>query len=264
MVVFFDMQQDEVTNYSNFHLSLELSANELHLLLTDKQTNSTTARQTIHLTSNLTDAFNKSEIVSIANPNSVSCAIVNDLFSLIPRAIFSESELPTFLDFNVGLKEDTAPYFTEIENKELIVGFGISKENLQIITKQFPQVQFMHQATVLIQSLSNGLHVNFNDSSSFQITEIKENKLVFYNQYQFESPEEGMYYLGLVAEKLGLDLQKERISISGNVKKEGDILSFWRQFLPEENTIFNEIETSQANVLSTHQYYTLHKQFQCV
>ncbi len=264
MVVFYDMQQDEVINYPNFHLSIELSANQLLLLLIDKQTNSTTARETIHITSGLVDAFKKSEIVTLANPNSVSCSIANELFTLIPRAIFSEDELSTFLNFNVNLENDITLLYTELTNKELVVGFGISKDAYLKITKQFPQVQFIHQAAVLIKSLPNGLHVNFNDSTSLQIVQLKENKLVFYNQYQFESPEESMYYLGLVAEKLGLNLQKERISISGNVKNNGEILFFWKQFLPEENTIFNEIETSQANVLSTHQYYTLHKQFQCV
>jgi len=258
------MQQDEVINYPSFHLSIELSENQLHLLLIDKQTNRTTARETIHLTSGLNEAFKKSEIVTVASPNSVSCSIANELFTLIPKAIFNESDLLTYLNFNIDLNKESIPHFNELTNKELIVGYGILRDSYEKITKQFPQVQFLHQATVLIKSLPSGLHVNFSDSASLQIINIQDNKLVFYNQYQFEIPEESMYYLGLAAEKLNLDLQNERISVSGNVKKNGDILSFWKQFLPEENTIFNEIETSQANVLSTHQFYTLHKQFQCV
>ena len=90
------------------------------------------------------------------------------------------------------------------------------------------------------------------------------NALVFYNRYTFDNEEESLYYLSLVAQKLTLNLAETKIGISGYVDKKGETLSFWNQFIPEENTIFNEIEATQLNALSTHRHFALHKQFACV
>ena len=97
-----------------------------------------------------------------------------------------------------------------------------------------------------------------------EITAIENKKLIFFNRFIAENTDETLYYLSLVAEKLKLDIQKIKIGLSGMIGPKDEKYLFWSQFIPKENLNFNEIETSQLNAISTHRFFTLHKQIQCV
>ena len=101
MVVFYHMTENEVKNYGNFHLSIEINAQFIHFLLIDKSNKKGVAIETIPLDKkDLSTAFNESEIVQKSALDTVSCVFQNSAFTLVPNSIFQENKSLTYLEFN--------------------------------------------------------------------------------------------------------------------------------------------------------------------
>lgn len=265
MVVFYNMTENEVKNYNDFHLSIEVSSEKISFLLIDKATAKPIALENFSLSGALSETLNKSEILKKSSPSSVSCSVVNSLFTLMPSSIFSEEKIDTYLSFCTPKSENEVMALADNHQKRKIVScYFLDKNIRESILQVFPYASFKHTTTILCDSLPDGFHINFSEESSYEIISIVNNQLVFCNRFHFENHEESLYYITLVAEKLKIAIKETKISLSGIVNKNGDMLSFWKQFIPKENITFNEIETSQLNAVSRHQYFTLHKQFSCV
>ena len=265
MVVFYDIPQDEVKSYLNFHLSIELTSNSVSLLLVDKKNQKPVAIENISLKDISLDlALNKSEIVSETTPNSVSCGIVNSIFTLVPVPLFSDNNKEEYLSFSSESSSDYTVLADKHLKNEVITCFGIENKIQKTVLSFFPLATFKHNSSVLSDSLSSGFHVNFVGTNEFEAIIIKDKKLLFYNYYSCDGNEEIMYYLTLIAEKHSINLTETSMKFSGVVEKKGETISYISQFIPSENLTFNEIETSQLNAVSTHRYFTLHKQFSCV
>ena len=265
MVVFYNMTENEVKNFSNFHLSIEILEDKLAFLLVNKTNGKPIAIE--HLdrqNSSLKEVFDRSEIISKSSPESVSCAIVNSYFSLIPNAIFSESKVLFYLSSCVELPKNYTATEDKHTKRDIVSCYGISTELKKELLSVFPSAQFKHISSILCDSLQDGFHVNFSTENHFEVIVIQNKELHFFNRFTIENKDESFYYLTLIAEKLSLKLAKTRISVSGIVDKNGAILSFWNQFLPKENLTFNEVEITQLNAISTHNHFTLHKQYSCV
>ena len=93
MVVFYHMTENEVKNYDNFHLSIELNSQFIHFLLIDKSNKKPIAIESFSLENKeLNVIFNESEIIQKTAQATVSCAIQNSFFTLVPNSIFQENE----------------------------------------------------------------------------------------------------------------------------------------------------------------------------
>ena len=265
MVVFYHMTENEVKNYDNFHLSIEINSEFIHLLLIDKSNKKGVAMESISLEKEkLKSILDKSEIIQKSSQESVSCVIQNSIFTLVPNSIFQEEESSSFLEFNQKEIESFDITYDKLIKQEIANCFGINKEQKEVLSSLFPNIQFKHLGSILIDSLPEGVHVNFSQDKEFEVTVIENKKLVFFNRFIAENTDETLYYLSLVAEKLKLDIQKIKLSLSGMIGPKDEKYLFWSQFIPKENLNFNEIETNQLNAISTHRFFTLHKQIQCV
>lgn len=265
MVVFYHMTEDEVKNYDNFHLSIEINSHFIHFLLVDKSTTNAVAIESIPLDKNtLSSALKSSEILAKAKQESISCVIQNSNFTLVPNAIFQESKKNSYLQFNQANLDSFTITFDKLVKQEISNCYGIDKTIKKTLSSLFPNIQYKHLGSVLIDSLQDGFHINFSADQEFEIIVIEDKKLVFFNRFVAENTDETLYYLSLVAEKLKLDIQKIKLNLSGMINSKSEKFLFWSQFIPKENLNFNEIETSQLNAISTHRFFSLHKQIQCV
>jgi hypothetical protein len=259
------MTENEVKNYANFHLSIEINSQFIHLLLIDKSNKKAVAMESISLgEKELSSVFNESDIIQKSTQDTVSCTIQNSAFTLIPNSIFQENESSTYLDFNQSSIDSFEVTNNKLVKQEITNCFGIDKASKEILSGLFPNIKYLHIGSVLIDSLSDGFHVNFSSEKEFEVIVIENKKLLFFNCFIAENTDETLYYLSLVAEKLKFDIQKIKIGLSGMIGPKDENFLFWSQFIPKENLNFNEIETSQLNAISTHRFFTLHKQIQCV
>ncbi len=265
MVVFYNMTESEVKSYTNFHLSIEVLKTTISLLLIDKSNSKPVAIEHLVLKDDkVKKTLSSSEIIDKTNPDTISCSIINSYFTLVPKSIFSEESIQSYLSTAVTIPDDFEVTKDTLSKREIVCCFAMDTKVKNTVLSVFPNAQFNHISSILCDSVSNGFHINFSTKQNFEVTVIKDNKLLFFNRFEFENKDESFYFLTLIAEKLNLNLAETKISLSGIVNKNGDMLSFWSQFLPKENLTFNEVETTQLNAISTHQYFTLHKQYPCV
>jgi len=265
MVVFYNMTENEVKSYPNFHLSIEIYPQRVSLLLVNKKNAKPEAIE--HLSGNsqdFTQLISQSKITSIATPNSVSATLINSLFSLVPRALYQEEHKETYLSQVVSLSTEHKVKSDSFLTQDIVTCYGINTElETQLLTK-FPTVQIKHISSILCDLLLDGVAVNFSSPNSYEIVVKQDKKLLFFNRFEFENKDESMYYLGLVMDELGIAIRTTKFQLSGEISKEGETLSFWNQFIPQENITFNDIEASQLNAIARHQFFTLHKQHSCV
>jgi len=89
MVVFYHMTENEVKNYGNFHLSIEINAQFINFLLIDKSNKRAVATESIYLDNNtLSTAIKESEIIRKSAQNTVSCVFQNSIFSKQNKKLF--------------------------------------------------------------------------------------------------------------------------------------------------------------------------------
>ncbi|MEN8928621.1 MAG: DUF3822 family protein [Flavobacteriales bacterium] len=260
------MTENEVKNYANFHLSIELNSTEIHFLLVDKSTKKAVAIESLSLDEKkINKSFlQESEILTKSSPDSVSCVIQNSLLALVPNSMFQEGESQTYLGFNSNSLESIETKSDKLIKHEITSCYGLDKETQILFSSVFPSIQFKHISSILVDSLSDGFHINFSAKNEFEITVIENKKLLFFNRFIAENTDETLYYVSLVAEKLKLNIQRVNLNLSGMISPKDETFLFFSQFIPSENLNFNEIEASQLNAISTHRFFTLHKQIQCV
>ena len=265
MVVFYNMSENEVKSYPDFHLSIEIYLNRVSLLLVNKQNSKPEAIE--HLARDNQDfgeLIEQSSIVSLASPSTISATLINSVFSLVPKALFQEENTELYLAQVADISQNHLVKSDTFITQNIITCFVIdSGIHAQLISK-FPTVQLKHISSVLCDSISDGVAINFSSPNSYEIAIKQEKKLTYFNRFEFENKDESLYYLGLAMEKHGLDMAQTKFQLSGEIFKDGETLSFWNQFIPQENITFNAIAASQLNAIARHQFFTLHKQHSCV
>lgn len=265
MVVFYNMTENEVKSYTNFHLSIELNGNEINLLLVDNENSKPEAIEHLDLNSNTPkELIESSDILSLASPRTVSCVVINSEFTLVPKALYSSSNKEDYLNQVIDLNPEQIVKEDLFLNEETVACFAMNKElNSQLLTL-FPTLKTKHISSIICDTVTDGIHINFSSELSYEIAIKKEKKLLYFNRFSFENQDESLYYLSLIAEKHNLNLSTDKLYLTGKIFAESETLSFWKQFIPEENITFNDIEASQMNAVSRHQFFTLYKQHSCV
>lgn len=265
MAVFYNMTESEVELYTNFHLSIEVSDARISLLLLNKENSRPEAIEHLKREKlSFEEALEKSEILAKASPNTVSCALANSYFTLIPKALYATENKELYLSQVITLSASLTVREDYFMDEETVCCFAFLQNEYAHLVSKFPTIQFKHISSVVCDTQSEGISVNFSSANSYEISLKKDKKLLYFNRFEFENNEESLYYLSLFAEKQKLSLTTETLHVSGEVFADGDILSFWKQFIPQENITFSTIEASQLNAVSRHQFFTLHKQHSCV
>lgn len=173
------------------------------------------------LEKNEIDKINFSEIVVIHR---------NNLFSLVPKALFDEKEVANYLKFNAKILANDLIAYDELEGYDMVNVYVPFVNINNYIYDLFGEFEFKHNGTVLIQTLlnsqSNGTdpvcYVNVLESQ-MDITIIAHKKLLLYNSFNFVTPEDFIYYLLFTLEQLKLDTETIKLKLFGAVE-EGDTL----------------------------------------
>ncbi|GLU45452.1 hypothetical protein Musp01_30760 [Muricauda sp. NBRC 101325] len=152
----------------------------------------------------------------------------NNMFSLVPKPLFNEEELPNYLKFNAKIMANDLIAYDEIPNQEL-VNVYIPYTNINnYIFELFGEFEFKHSGTVLISTLLNQNRMGTEPVCYVQVSDkememmvIADKKLLFYNQFEFKTKEDFLYYLLFSMEQLNVDLEKVQLKLFGAVS-EGD------------------------------------------
>jgi len=152
----------------------------------------------------------------------------NNMFSLVPKTLFNKEELPNYLKFNAKIMANDLIAYDEIPNQD-IVNVYIPYTNINnYIFELFGEFEFKHSGTVLIQSLMSQNRPTAEPVCYVQVSErememmvVSEKQLIFYNQFEYATKEDFLYYLLFSLEQTQMSTEKIQLKLFGAIE-EGD------------------------------------------
>ena len=81
--------------------------------------------------------------------------------------------------------------------------------------------------------------------SLFDIVVLKDSKILFYNNFEYQTKEDFIYYVLFVSEQLGLNTEEFECVLMGAIKKDDDLYSIVYKYirhvslLPEDKMLYS-------------------------
>lgn len=154
----------------------------------------------------------------------------NTLFGLVPKSLFNADHLFEYLKFNTKVLGTDVLSYDIVENHELINVYVPYMNINNYIYELFGEFTYMHNGTVLLQSLMNNqtqnqeticyVHVS---KSQLDITVLDQRKLLLYNSFLYATKEDFAYYLLFVLEQLELDPKTAIVKLFGSIEEDDPI-----------------------------------------
>lgn len=189
---------------------------------------------------------------------------VNFLFTsetaLVPAEIFKEEDIETYFRFQYPAKGNDEVMFNRLPHTQTVLLFSIERGLRQLLLDEFPQASFYSVLSAVtehfcgLSRLGNNrkLYIYFYDGK-ICIEVYDRGRLCFMNEFCFEHHEENvLYYVACVWKMCGLDVEEDRLYITGNIGEMKSLLleqfrRFYRNvFYINPSAEFNEVSVSKV------------------
>ena len=258
------MQSQEIKIHPSTLLTIKLSSFSATLVLSNSVDDSIV--QYFHynfdkkiapenLSEKLNTIINESEIDQ-SNIIDVKLIICNKLSSLVPNNLFEKKLSLEYLKFNSKLLENDFAAHDFIEEIDAVNVYLPYMNVNNYIIDNFGAFNFYHYSTLLIKKLikynkekESCLYVNLQEES-FQVLIIKKNKLLYYNNFDFNKKEDILYFLLFVIEQNKIDSNKSKLYLIGKIDLKSDAYLLISKFISNVEIIdFKESYINKVNLV---------------
>ncbi len=233
---FMTLQKNNINQISNKRLSVQLSLTGLSFLVTiitnnevvyyseKKYDNSVTPEE---LLLGLKLSFNQIEELK-DDFKEVVVIYATSLYSLVPTTLFDASKASEYLKFNSKILANDFIAFDTIEQENITVVY-IPFINLNnYLFDRFGNFSYYHSSTILLKHILLGKEKNYDlpkvyinvTEKIFDFIVVKNRKLQICNSYEFNTPEDFIYYILFSFEQLKLNPDTVNVYISGSIAKD--------------------------------------------
>ena len=154
----------------------------------------------------------------------------NNLFSLVPQALFDKKELANYLKFNAKILANDLIEYDEISSYDVVNVYVPFSNINNYIYDLFGEFNFYHHGSIIIQAVLAAHKISTEEICYVYVSEgemdiiiIGEKKLLYFNHFHFTTTEDFLYYLLFTFEQLKLDSRSVKLRLFGKVE-EGDAL----------------------------------------
>lgn len=204
----FDTLNDTVTSFNEVHFDTFHKATKIEDLFADA----------FRDYPELNDAYD--EILVIHN---------NNLSTFVPAPLFDENFLGSYLQYNTKVFKTDFFAFDEIANYEMNAVYIPYVNINNFFIDQFGAFDYKHANSILVSKLlvasknkdDKKMFVHIN-SEHFEIIVIQNQKLLLFNSFDYNTPEDFLYYILFTAEQLNLNPENFPLELIGNIDTESD------------------------------------------
>ncbi|WP_223035067.1 DUF3822 family protein [Hanstruepera marina] len=172
------------------------------------------------------------------NFQSIQVVHVNELATIVPKALFNENQIADYLKFNSKiLKSDFITYDTIEANNSVSVYVPYVNINNYIYEK-FGSFTYNHVSSILIDQIlqserqSNSTKVVLNIYECyFQIIVVDKGALKLYNSFEFQTKEDFIYYVLFTFEQLQLDPETINLILLGDIEKDDELYAILYKYI---------------------------------
>ncbi|EZH73862.1 hypothetical protein ATO12_13320 [Aquimarina atlantica] len=153
----------------------------------------------------------------------------NDLYTVVPKALFNEDSLKEYLKFNTKVLQNDFIAYDEMNPHNMVTVYIPYTNINNFFFDTFGSFTYKHSSTILINSLltqeknseSITVFANINDAS-FDIIVINKGNLILSNTYRYQTKEDFLYYLLYTTEQLQLNPEEFSLVFSGNISRDSE------------------------------------------
>lgn len=263
------------------HLSVEFGFNGIKALVLDLRTNKYVAFEKEAYPELFTFKALNQRLVStlggsgILNKQykSVGIAFTIPQHTLVPKGLFEPGKERDYLSFSFEETENLEMVFDELLVAAAVNIYGVDSATKNIITKQYPNARLFHHSSVLIETeLKNryqmaGASVSINiRNKEFDQLVIVNGKLEFINSFEYQTPEDILYYVLHTCEQLKLNTGQTEFAVFADDEQYNTCNDLLQQYLPKKKAVTRSNDYSYADFFSQikpYELYTLVNQFAC-
>ena len=149
--------------------------------------------------------------------------LVSPYFTLVPEELFDNEETDIFLKFNHGALEGEKILHNHVKSANMYNVFSYPEEMYALLKLFQPNINLLHHTSPLINCLvterystDKPVMAAYFYSGNLDIAIIKNNKLLFYNTFKIDAPEDSVYYFMLLSNSFDIELKATTIMYPGN------------------------------------------------
>ncbi|TVZ51321.1 DUF3822 family protein [Dokdonia sp. Hel_I_53] len=158
----------------------------------------------------------------------VTVVYSNNLFSVVPQALFEESKAVDYLKFNTKILNTDFVAHDRIEQHDLINVYVPYTNVNNYFFENFGSFTYYHSTTLFIKQLfkisqgsSHPEALVITSPSHFYLGIIQSKKILLINFFDIKTPEDFIYYLLFCFEQLAINPDDILLKLSGSIN-EGD------------------------------------------
>ncbi len=187
----------------------------------------------------------------------------NHLNSFVPNVYFSEDNLKNYLNYNIKtIATDYVTFdaFDHFDFKNVYIPY-VNINNF--LFQNFGEFEFKHHASVLVEKLMNrsqkesvSFYVNVG-STTFDIVVIEDQKLLFFNSFEYQTKEDFIYYILFTFEQLKLNPDALNVSFSGAIDKDSELYEIAYKYIRNIDFMETTSTLSEEEELENHANFIL-------
>jgi len=203
----------------------------------------------------------------------ISLAFAERRSTLVPAALYDKQALSQYLAFNHTMDANDVAGVDYLPNANVYNAYVEAPLVTQFFRKQFPKIQVLHHASVLLESLvirhkhstQQQVFAHF-EQGQFDLVVMAGKQLVLHNSFAFETKEDVVYYILFVCEQLELSPEKINLHLSGEIPAESETTNLLRQYIGQLTLESRPANFSYSGTLQSapaHRFFHLFNQALC-
>lgn len=236
----------DIAEKKNKKLSIQVSLTGLSFCCFDTLNNTVTSFNevhfdTFHKATKIEDLFANAFINHPELKDSYDEILVihnNNLSTFVPEPLFDENFLGSYLQYNTKVFETDFFAFDEIPNYQMNAVYIPYVNINNFFIDQFGTFNYKHANSILVSKLliasknkdDKKMFVHIN-TGHFEIIVVQNQKLVFFNSFDYNTPQDFLYYILFTAEQLNLNPENFPLELIGNIETESDYFKIAYQYI---------------------------------
>lgn len=183
----------------------------------------------------------------------------NNLSTFVPTALFDEEYLGSYLQYNTKVFESDFFTFDQLKNYQMNAVYIPYVNINNYFIDQIGSFDYKHVNSILVEKILDAsknnddkkMILNFN-TGHFEIIVVQNQKLLLFNSFEYQTPEDFIYYLLFTAEQLNLNPESFQLELLGTIEKGDPFYAIAYKYI--RNISFFDVSTlQQKNTFTTAQ-----------
>jgi hypothetical protein len=181
----------------------------------------------------------------------------NNLNTFVPKALFDEAYLGSYLQYNTKVFETDFFDFDEIANHEMNNVYIPYVNINNFLIDQYGPFTYKNSNSILVARLlelsknidSKRVFAHFSPTK-FELVVVQNQNLILFNSFDYTTKEDFLYYLLFTAEQLGLNPETFRLQLLGDITEDSEYFQMAYKYVRN---------VSLVDISDFHQYSELTK-----